>query len=164
MSEENSSPRRRVEWDEDNLAANEEYQRQHPVTMHIDEPKTPFVHMDDDVAEAMDRGEVSWDPKINALARTVREEAMNDRRGAPAAPVDKKTGRPMLHPDTTSGKLEEETTDRQFRQMRKAVYADEGANFKAMLAAQGAEDNEDEGMGKEADTGRGEERSLTPKQ
>ena len=38
--------RKRVVWDETNLADNEEYRRLHPVTMRIDEPKTPFVHED----------------------------------------------------------------------------------------------------------------------
>lgn len=139
----NTEGSRRVVWDEDNLEKNAEYQRQHPVTMHIDEPKTPYVHIEDEDAEAQDRGEeLSWDPKANAVARQVKEKVASEGPSGPAAPVSK-SGRPMLHPETATGELEAKQQERQFREMRKAVYADEGANFRALLAKR-HDDDEDE--------------------
>ena len=95
-------PRKKVVWDEGNLTENEEYRRLHPVTMRIDEPKTPYVEMteeerrlfDDeeelerlaDMAKAHaaagggggDGGDVavgdgsSWDHEVNSVARQAK--------------------------------------------------------------------------------------------
>lgn len=137
-----SSDRKKVEWDERNLAANAEYQRLHPVTMHIDEPKTPYVHMTDEEVQAMERD--TWDPEANRVAHEVKERILNEQSGRVVAPV--KNGRPQLAAGTASGELAEELHNKQFRKFRSQVYADEGAKFKAMLAKKqaGEEDGEDE--------------------
>lgn len=135
--------RKKVEWDENNLEENAEYQRLHPVTMHIDEPKTPFAHIDDDVARAMDEeDEEHWDPEVNAYVKQLKEKISGTRDG-PVAPIDAK-GRPRLALGTVTGELTEEKAKKDFTKMRKAVYADEGAKFRAMLAKANAEDEEDE--------------------
>eukprot|EP00796_Vickermania_ingenoplastis_P000905 gene905-532_t len=136
--------KKKVEWDEQNLEKNAEYQRLHPVTMHIDEPKTPYAHIDDDVARAMDEeDEEHWDPKVNAYVKQIKERITGARDG-PVAPIDAKTGRPQLAVGTVTGELLEEKAKKDFSNMRKAVYADEGAKFRAMLAKANAEVDEDE--------------------
>lgn len=122
---------KRVEWDEENLEANAEYQRLHPVTLHITEPKTPYVHVDDDVEEA-EPGEGSWDPTVNSNVRKMKEDVITDTSDRPKAPIGK-NGRPMLAAGTADGTLEAEQRNRDFKKMRKAVYADEGAVFKKAL-------------------------------
>ncbi|EPY29164.1 hypothetical protein STCU_04693 [Strigomonas culicis] len=137
-----SSRRNRVAWDEDNLAENEEYRRTHPVTMHIDEPKTPFIHVDDDVEEDVEeRSHCYWDADINAYAKEVKDRVLHDTTDAPKAPVRK--GRPMLADGTVTGDLERDKHDRDFKKMRRAVYADEGKKFKNLLSKGNAdvEDN-----------------------
>ncbi|AAZ10578.1 hypothetical protein, conserved [Trypanosoma brucei brucei TREU927] len=135
--------RKRVMWDEKNLEDNEEYRRTHPVTMHITEPKTPFQYPEDeeDFEEALERNDDgggdevenggTWDPKVNELARQVREEF---RKEAPVvvAPVAP-SGRPMLSDEVVSGEALEKQRAAEFKTMRKAVYADEGARVKALL-------------------------------
>jgi hypothetical protein len=73
------SARRGIQWDENNLDANAEWHRENPVTMHIDEPKTPYnyddgeypVDSDDDEAQAG-----TWaDASYNHLAAKSRHEA-----------------------------------------------------------------------------------------
>ncbi|ESL10376.1 hypothetical protein TRSC58_01893 [Trypanosoma rangeli SC58] len=137
--------RKRVIWDENNLDRNEEYRRLHPVTMRITEPKTPYEYarMEEgsfcdelDLTEGdgkLEEGTSStWDPKVNALAREVKEECVQS--GARIVAPVSSSGRPMLSPGVTTGKLLEKELDEKFRKMRKAVYADEGAKFKAQLA------------------------------
>ncbi|CAD2213434.1 hypothetical protein AGDE_01722 [Angomonas deanei] len=136
--------KRQVVWDEQNLSENAEYQRTHPVTMHIDEPKTPYVHLDDDVEDDEDEHGKKWDPTINAYVKEAKERVLSEKTG-PAAPV--KGGRPMLAPGTTDGRLGQEQHDRQFKSLRKAVYADEGAKFKALLAQNSDNDDEDNDNG-----------------
>lgn len=136
--------RKKVEWDEKNLEENAEYQRLHPVTMHIDEPKTPYAHIDDDVAKAMDEeDEEHWDPEVNEYVRQLKEKISGTRDG-PVAPVDPKTGRPQLALGTVTGELAEKKSKTDFTKMRKAVYADEGAKFRAMLAKAQEEEEEDD--------------------
>ncbi|KAH9598903.1 Protein phosphatase inhibitor 2 (IPP-2) [Trypanosoma melophagium] len=146
--------RKRVLWDERNLEANEEYRRQHPVTMHISEPKTPYVHAAFDeegnfvdgsrVAEAEEgeRQSSTWDPKINALARQMKEGLSKQVEG-PLAPVTP-SGRPMLSPGVTNGDVLAKRHAMEFKTMRRAVYADEGATFKALLARKYDDDDDDE--------------------
>ncbi|ORC90070.1 uncharacterized protein TM35_000091200 [Trypanosoma theileri] len=143
--------RKRVLWDESNLEANEEYRRQHPVTMHISEPKTPYVYTEFDEEGNFDDGskgeEVeaknsTWDPQINALARQMKEGLSKEVEG-PVAPVSS-SGRPMLSPDVTNGDMLAKRHATEFKTMRKAVYADEGATFKKLLARKDEDDDEDE--------------------
>jgi hypothetical protein len=133
-----------VEWDEQNLSANAEYQRQHPVTMRITEPKTPYVYVDgDDIEDEMEKeAAAKWDPAVNAKVREIKEQVASDMSERPRAPVSK-AGRPMLHPGTATGELAEEQHKREFKQMRKAVYADEGAMFKKMMEHHDEEDDDE---------------------
>lgn len=164
MSEGESSEavpaRKQVVWDESNLAQNEEYRRLNPVLMKIDEPKTPFCHDDgsyvDDEAHAESDGEDgglkdgTWDPKVNYLARRVKNETPMvrvDDLPEVHTPADCETSgqkerkRPKLviksEADvlSRSQELEKRQHDAEFRAMRKAVYADEGAKFKKLLHA-----------------------------
>ncbi len=92
--------RKKVVWDEHNLNANEEYRRLHPVTMRIDEPKTPYVEMTEEEKRLFDEEEErerlaelqasrkvmegaqeakggpdeedSWDPDVNSVARQAK--------------------------------------------------------------------------------------------
>ncbi|KPI84675.1 hypothetical protein ABL78_6269 [Leptomonas seymouri] len=140
-----------VEWDERNLSANAEYQRQHPVTMHITEPKTPYSYIDGEDIDDEDEGEVAekWDPHVNAKVKELKEQIAADKSDLPKAPISK-TGRPMLHAGTATGELMEENYKREFKKMRKAVYADEGAMFKkAMKEHHEGEDEDEEDGGEE---------------
>lgn len=132
-----------VEWDEQNLSANAEYQRQHPVTMHITEPKTPYSYVDGEDVEDMEESEVAqkWDPAVNAKVKELKEKIASDMEDRPKAPVTK-GGRPMLHAGTATGELAEEQHKKEFQKMRKAVYADEGAMFKKALTHHDEEDED----------------------
>ncbi|KPA80275.1 hypothetical protein ABB37_04571 [Leptomonas pyrrhocoris] len=135
-----------VEWDEQNLTANAEYQRQHPVTLHITEPKTPYSYVDgEDMEEDEERSEIAqkWDPAVNAKVKEMREQIESDMSERPKAPLSK-SGRPMLHPGTATGELMAEQHKREFSKMRKAVYADEGAMFKKALEQRDDDDEDDE--------------------
>lgn len=124
---------RRVEWDEKNLAANEEWQKAHPVTMHIDEPKTPYVHIDDETAAAMDAETGTWDPKVNANVKDMAERIYNSFNVPTSTAPVSASGRPMLSEHVVSGKASEECREQQFKALRKALYADEGNRFKELL-------------------------------
>ncbi|KEG15246.1 hypothetical protein DQ04_00131050 [Trypanosoma grayi] len=142
--------RKRVLWDEENLEENEEYRRLHPVTMRITEPKTPYAYEEfdeegnfiDGSKEANAETGTTWDPKVNALVRHMKEELARESEG-PVAPVSS-TGRPMLSVGVTDGELLEKRHSEEFKTMRRAVYADEGANFKALLAHKCDDDVDDE--------------------
>lgn len=125
-----SGGKKRVVWDERNLNENAEYHRLHPVTMHIDEPKTPYHYMDD--APLENDEEEMWDPQINAYVREVKDRITGERTG-PVAPFNAKTGCPQLAPGTINGELSAEKAKTDFVKVRKAVYADEGAKFREML-------------------------------
>ncbi|KAK7197653.1 Protein phosphatase inhibitor 2 (IPP-2) [Novymonas esmeraldas] len=133
-----------VEWDEQNLEDNAEYQRQHPVTMHITEPKTPFVHVDGDdiAAEEAEEASRTWDLAVNAKVKEMKEHVVGDFSDRPQAPVSK-AGRPMLAEGTLTGELAQQQHRKEFRKMRKAVYADEGAMFKKALSHAGEEEEEE---------------------
>lgn len=136
--------RKKVVWDEGNLHENAEYQRLHPVTMHIDEPKTPYAHIDEEMARAMDEeDEEHWDPKVNEYVKNLKQKITGTRDG-PVAPIDKKTGRPQLALGTVTGELTEKKAKADFTKMRRAVYADEGKNFRAMLAKKDDDDDDEE--------------------
>lgn len=122
-----------VEWDEQNLEANAEYQRQHPVTMHITEPKTPYSYEDGDDIEAEEEAASKWDPAVNAKVKEIKEKVVGDFSDRPVAPTST-AGRPMLAAGTATGELATEQRRKEFRKMRKAVYADEGAMFRQALA------------------------------
>lgn len=162
-----SSERKRVVWDESNLAGNEEYRKLHPVTMKIDEPKTPFHHDEgeyvDDEAESADEVRGTWDPKVNDLARRVKQETPLVRDEQCQANISstqestsgKKKGgkRPSLvvqSPEdalSDSKRLEERQHEAEFRAMRKAVYADEGAKFKQLLHTTIDDDDDNDASG-----------------
>ncbi|RNF17832.1 putative protein phosphatase inhibitor [Trypanosoma conorhini] len=147
--------RKHVVWDENNLEQNEEYRRLHPVTMRITEPKTPYEYagvdeegnFSDETEPTEGNGKLeeetltTWDPKVNALAKEVKEGCIKGRTRI-VAPISS-SGRPMLSAAVTSGKQLEEEHDEDFRRMRKAVYADEGARFKALLSKQNEEEAKD---------------------
>jgi len=155
--------RARVVWDEKNLKENAEWQAAHPVTMKIDEPKTPYNHDDGEYSEEDDEGGIGepkhvgdsrsgWaDAAYNHLATRARHEASGALRGpstdvaVPAAaatddaPPRKRAGvaLPALATapvDEAAAERAEREREHEFRHMRKAVYADEGAKFKALLA------------------------------
>lgn len=131
-----------VEWDEKNLEANAEYQRQHPVTIHITEPKTPYSYADGDDLEAEEEGLLKWDPAVNAKVKEIKEQIAGDFSDRPVAPIAK-SGRPMLAEGTSTGELAQQQHQKEFRKMRKAVYADEGAMFKRALSHE-CKDEDDE--------------------
>ncbi|GET90273.1 hypothetical protein, conserved [Leishmania tarentolae] len=130
-----------VEWDEKNLEANAEYQRQHPVTMHITEPKTPYSYADGDDLEAEEEASLKWDPTVNAKVKEIKEQIAGDFSDRPVAPISK-SGRPMLAEGTITGELAHQQHQKEFCKMRKAVYADEGAMFKKVLTEECTEDDE----------------------
>lgn len=140
---------RHVEWDEKNLTANAEYQRQHPVTMHITEPKTPYSYADDEDLEDLEDEQErekseKWDPTVNAKVKEIKEQVTSDMSDRPKAPISK-SGRPMLHAGTATSELEEQRHKQEFKRMRKAVYADEGAMFKKALKQHEEEEEKEEG-------------------
>ncbi|KAG5490540.1 hypothetical protein JKF63_00660 [Porcisia hertigi] len=130
-----------VAWDEQNLEANAEYQRQHPVTIHITEPKTPYPYADGDDLEEEEVASLKWDPAVNAKVKEIKERVTGDFSDRPKAPVTK-AGRPMLAEGTVTGELARQQHQRDFQKMRKAVYADEGAMFKKALAHEGEYEDE----------------------
>ncbi|KAF8293298.1 putative protein phosphatase inhibitor 2 (ipp-2) [Trypanosoma cruzi] len=148
--------RKHVVWDESNLEDNEEYRRLHPVTMRITEPKTPYEYAEfdeegnfDDYSEATDgnnkledQGSSTWDPQINALARELKEEFLKDVNKQ-VAPISS-SGRPMLLATVTNGEELERQHEEKFKRMRRAVYADEGANYKALLGKKHDDDDDGE--------------------
>ncbi|CAJ1029370.1 conserved hypothetical protein [Leishmania braziliensis MHOM/BR/75/M2904] len=131
-----------VEWDEQNLEENAEYQRQHPVTMHITEPKTPFSYADGDDLEAEEEALLKWDPAVNAKVKEIKEQVTGDFSDRPIAPTTK-AGRPMLAEGTVTGELAKQQHQKEFRKMRKAVYADEGAMFKKALTQNGKDEDDE---------------------
>ncbi|KAG5473678.1 hypothetical protein LSCM1_04305 [Leishmania martiniquensis] len=131
-----------VEWDEKNLEANAEYQRQHPVTIHITEPKTPYVYADGDCSDSEGEASLKWDPVVNAKVKEIKEQVVGDFSDRPKAPTTK-TGRPMLAEGTVTGELAQQQHQKEFRKMRKAVYADEGAMFKKALTHEVADDDDE---------------------
>jgi hypothetical protein len=157
-----STERKRVVWDESNLTDNEEYRKLHPVTMKIDEPKTPFHHdegqyVDDDTAEeGAEEARGTWDPKVNDLARRVKQETplvreeVHHATTPPQGAIAKGAKRPSLvvqsEPDALAGsqRLDERQHEAEFRAMRKAVYADEGAKFKQLLHSTVDDDDDTE--------------------
>lgn len=136
--------RKRVVWDEGNLANNEEYRKLHPVTMKIDEPKTPYhpsVAIEEEGTfdeEHIEKG--TWDPEVNAIARKVKLEAPLERTELPAAQPSAKAAKkgvslslaPVI-PEQAEHH-DKQQHEAQFKSMRKAVYADEGKQFRALLA------------------------------
>ncbi|KAG5497211.1 hypothetical protein JIQ42_03691 [Leishmania sp. Namibia] len=131
-----------VEWDEKNLEANAEYQRQHPVTMHITEPKTPYVYADGDESDCEEEASLKWDPVVNAKVKEIKERVVSDLSDRPTAPTTN-SGRPMLAEGTVSGELAQQQHQKEFRKMRKAVYADEGAQFKKALTHKVTDDDDE---------------------
>ena len=177
--------RARVVWDEANLQSNAEWHAAHPVTMRIDEPKTPYNYDDgeysddDDGKEGTGKhegdGHSSWsDAHYNHLAVQARHAAA----GAAAAPVGvgarggdvpsasvtavageeagggapprKRAGvaLPALATapvdETAARERDEAEKTQEFKHMRKAVYADEGAKFRALLAKTAADDEDED--------------------
>jgi hypothetical protein len=161
-----SSTDKRVVWDETNLNENAEWQASHPVTMKIDEPKTPyepdramdeegnFVDSDDEhhkhrVNPSSAAEDPEWDEQTRDFARRAKAEApvvhtpTYDANQAPAS--FKKGGLSLDTSAPANNSHAEEQHKAEFQHMRKAVYADEGAKFKAMLAqSKNLEDEEDE--------------------
>lgn len=136
-----SSGRKKVVWDERNLTENAEYHRLHPVTMHIDEPKTPYHYMNELPQLAPEEDEM-WDPSINAYVKEIKDRITGEKIVA-SAPVDAKTGLPRLNPKTFSDAHSDEKAKKDFVKIRKAVYADEGAKFRAMLSKKDDDEDED---------------------
>ena len=160
-----TAEKRAVVWDEDNLAANQKYFEEHPVTMKIDEPPTPFAYGtgDEDDEEQIkdspiteqeaDTGEAgahrgtTWDPKYNAVARQAKltvpavhaKSEVSDEQ-----PSKKNRPKLALVDEAEATAVEEERKKEEFKHMRKQVYADEGKNFKALLSAASVDDQEDE--------------------
>lgn len=139
--------RKRVEWDEANLASNAQYQRDNPVTKHIDEPKTPYVYPEDedrdenDSCSPIEEVAQQWDENANRYAHQLKEKLANDTARAPVAPISQ-SGRPALVPMATMRQIQDERQQETFRKMRKAVYADEGKRFKELLAHHDDEDED----------------------
>lgn len=123
-------PRRKVVWDEDNLAENEEYQRQNPVTLHITEPDTPYCF---DRHDSSDEEETNWDAEANQYIKGYKEELLSEKRVP--APSCETTGKPQISISVVSGEEAEKQTREDFNRMRKAVYADEGKAFRAKKAS-----------------------------
>lgn len=143
------STRKRVLWDEQNLNANEEYRRLHPVTMRIDEPKTPYCagsslpeEGEDEQFDHVTQKIESWEPEVNDVARKAKLEAPLVRTLPPATDdgvVEPKKNRPSVKiavsvSEEESMENEKKQHEAQFKHMRKAVYADEGAKFKLLLS------------------------------
>ena len=134
-----SATRKKVVWDESNLQDNEEYRKLHPVTLHINEPKTPYVEMTEEEKRQFDEeyeGE-TWDAKANHLAHIAKLSLPAHAEAPPPvqpaeAPVGKKL-RPQLSikQDVALPAVhhEGELKEAEFKLLRKKVYADEGAKF-----------------------------------
>lgn len=156
----------RIKWDEENLAANEEWHRLHPVTMKIDEPKTPYnwdegEYPPEDDEHGGDHHEKNstWaDTHYNRMAAQARLTAPQvevestvvppPTTEAPDAPPRKQriaviSTAPV--DEEEAKKREEKQQEVEFRHMRKAVYADEGAKFKALLASKAKVEDDEEG-------------------
>eukprot|EP00656_Telonema_subtile_P027672 TRINITY_DN29801_c0_g1_i1.p1 TRINITY_DN29801_c0_g1~~TRINITY_DN29801_c0_g1_i1.p1 ORF type:complete len:166 (+),score=48.06 TRINITY_DN29801_c0_g1_i1:164-661(+) len=163
-----SSTDKRVVWDESNLNDNAEWQAANPVTMKIDEPKTPYEpdRAMDEEGNFVDSDDEHHKSKVNPGSSTAAENPEWDentrdfaRRARAEAPVVhtptydanqgatdfKKGGLSLDTSAPANDSHAEEQHKAEFQHMRKAVYADEGAKFKAMLAnAKNLEDEEDE--------------------
>jgi hypothetical protein len=155
------SARRGIQWDEGNLDENAAWHAANPVTMHIDEPKTPYCHDDGEYpVDSDDDQDGTWtDATYNHLAAKSRHEApvvgaapkANRSEEDTAAPeAGGKKPRPKLAlpaPDAATEPSAEATAEEEeavFKHMRKAVYADEGKKFLAMRAALAQQQDDDD--------------------
>jgi hypothetical protein len=167
-----TSARRGIQWDETNLHENAEWLKAHPVTKHIDEPKTPYAEDDGNYPDEDDdddaTADTSWaDAPYNALAAKARLETPAvdtpttvkmhrteeiDASAPTAARKARGLSIPLVvpHPPAPAEEAEPDEDKQQheaeFRSMRKAVYADEGKKFLAMKEALQhiADDDEDD--------------------
>lgn len=153
--------RKKVVWDEGNLTQNEEYRRLHPVTMKIDEPKTPYcfnsaLEEDENTFErelAAER-ETTWDITANELARRAKHvlpaviAEVVATETVPEVSIQGSSKRPRPAIAVVSEEhikeVEQSRQETEFRSLRKVVYADEGAKFKLMLNKKDEDEDLDE--------------------
>eukprot|EP00758_Cryptobia_borreli_P004624 Tbor_TRINITY_DN4490_c0_g2::TRINITY_DN4490_c0_g2_i1::g.8024::m.8024/K16833/PPP1R2, IPP2; protein phosphatase inhibitor 2 len=156
---------RHVVWDEENLEKNAEYHRENPVTKPIDEPKTPFepsrqldeegdfIDSDDEAYKKIVSGtpEELWDKKTMDFVRRARASvpvSVDEKEQKVSTETHARGKRVRLTIDTeptTDMKVnkDESLAKKEFNHMRKAVYADEGAKFRALRAKLQSEEKED---------------------
>lgn len=152
-----------IRWDEGNLAANEQWHKEHPVTMRIDEPKTPFVAPEDvpgdDAEFDEDCDESTWqDAPYNHVAASAMQIAsskvLQEEQEAHST-IDKaqptSSSRRTLSVSTTEAPTDEEIEiarkEKEFALARKAVYADEGRKYLALKSALAHQSEEEEEEG-----------------
>jgi hypothetical protein len=144
--------RKSIVWDEGNLSSNAEWHKANPVTMHIDEPKTEFVHDDgagfgSDSDEEKEEKEDGWaEAEYNKVGG--RSLVSKPVAAAAAAPPPGDGSLSLTSPNAASEEQQQEAEHaEEFKHMRKAVYADEGKKFIAMREAmkrQAEEEDDDD--------------------
>eukprot|EP00759_Apiculatamorpha_spiralis_P039136 PhF_6_TR38029/c0_g1_i1/m.56759 len=163
---------KRALWDESNLKENEDYFKEHPVTMKITEGKTPFERSREWEQE-FHEGDVdndTWRTDANHVARdtkiviahglshhhtqeipTPQEAPTTTTTPSTDTIATKKKGPPPVIETTHSlpevpEHLTQEEQDIMFEKMRKAVLKDEAAKFKELMRrAKEEEEEEDDG-------------------
>eukprot|EP00760_Papus_ankaliazontas_P000088 PhM_4_TR10023/c1_g1_i1/m.95040 len=153
-----------VQWDETNLQANEAYFKEHPVTMHIDEGKTPYAEMPAGFMQNIEEkdAENTWKTDVNAVARDTKYDAVHGGLDRPSATNDdhhdnndnnnnvNKSGKPHIRiadceqqPHSSSDMTPEEQ-ERVFKAMRSKVLGDEAAKFRELMKKGPPVDDDDE--------------------
>ena len=144
-----------IVWDEDNLKGNEKYFEENPVTMRINEPKTPFEPTRDwDLEEAQ---EDTWKSDANSVARETKVVITQGYLGDTSSPVVEapplKVGKGPLSIVTEGPGQREVLTefisgtaehDAVFHGMRKAVLGDEGRRFRELMKNMPKDDDDEE--------------------
>eukprot|EP01065_Artemidia_motanka_P040154 TRINITY_DN4981_c0_g1_i2.p1 TRINITY_DN4981_c0_g1~~TRINITY_DN4981_c0_g1_i2.p1 ORF type:complete len:231 (+),score=79.72 TRINITY_DN4981_c0_g1_i2:70-693(+) len=156
--------RSRMRWDEENLQENAAYMAANP-KMKIDEPPTPYnryaMEEDRDLqeAEAVLRREGSQEMEGGPTAAQLEARmcmvgaALQAAAGASPQPEQAEDGEgdvaAAAAAPRVAGEGERNPTE-EFKNKRRAVYAAEGASFKALLSKGGADDDEDDDDDEEA--------------
>eukprot|EP01062_Namystynia_karyoxenos_P071701 TRINITY_DN67354_c0_g1_i1.p1 TRINITY_DN67354_c0_g1~~TRINITY_DN67354_c0_g1_i1.p1 ORF type:complete len:229 (+),score=69.70 TRINITY_DN67354_c0_g1_i1:69-689(+) len=146
----------RAVWDEENLAENAAYMAANP-KQKIDEPPTPYnryqMEDDADLQEGLQRqGSVEaveaptqseMDARMQMVGALLQHSAATESKQCDGG--DGAESPPRVAQGEEEGEAAQAERDHEeFKMKRRAVYAAEGASFKALLQKGGAVDDDDE--------------------